>query len=89
MIYWTYEDWYGNKADLECDTRLAAVHIAEDKFEQDSELSHNETREDICYILQYNYDEETGDITLLSREPYTLFVEGYHGNYIEHNTRGL
>ena len=86
MIYWTYEDWNSEEMALAYKTRLEAVHAAEEDFEQaNDDLAHGETREEVCNIVSYDLDDD-GNITYLTREPYTLFAEGYHGDFAEHNT---
>ena len=87
-ILWAFEDDSGELQGSDYTTRLEAVHAAEEHFaetDQVEQLANGETCEEEYQIVNYNLTDD-GDREILSREAYTVFEEGYHGDYAEHNT---
>lgn len=86
--YWGYQrDWCKLK-DCEFETKLEAIHSAEDEYEDEYalKLANGQGVSEVCSLVNYDICEETGSIIERSREPYTLYAEGYHGDLKEHGT---
>ncbi len=88
-ICWTYKDWYDDSSELEYydfNTKLDAIHSVEAEYnEANDDIRHGEQREAVCQLYSYEYNDD-GEVTILSQEPYKLFIEGYHGDLKEHGT---
>ncbi len=83
MIYWTYIDTNGEQQDYEFETRLEAVHQAEEDFEEaNSELSSGISATGAVTLVSFNWDSQE----TLTREIYTVYAEGVESDYNEHST---
>jgi hypothetical protein len=77
----------GERYDLECTTKAEAEKWADEWYAErfdDEPMRNGETREDDGIIIEYTYDDETGESVNETRHDFPLEYEYYHGDLKEH-----
>ena len=85
VSYWNVKV-NGTILDYQADTKEEAEKLAQEWFEQDQDLAHGEEIEcdaELLGVWPGNDEEE-----IVERIPFTLWTQGYHGDFEEHFNQG-
>lgn len=88
MPYWTFER-DGKIFDAEFDTQAEAQQWADEGFADECAdeggFRNGDTAEADIELLEFEWDEETGERKILQRINSTVEYEHYHGDFAEHS----
>lgn len=89
--FWTFHREDKEICDAEYPTAQKAMEEADEQFadeclNRDYDWQNNETDSEGVVLINFYYDEDTGDRVIIKRVNETVDFEYYHGDQKEHGT---